>query len=1348
MKRILVMNFFPAFSPPASGGELRYFHLYNYLSKFYDVTLLSPTFSHHQRELIEHSQTFRECRVPKESIHHNLHIEMDKEKIGTEVSALVCSLSAKSANAYHDMYLELYPKADIIIHESPYMLEYDLFFGFDNKPRIYNSYNSESVLVSQMWTGPNAPKYIDHICELEKRLISKADLVFATSRIEADIFIHQFGACANKVKLAPNGIIPGELNLGRRTASSERKKAIFIGSAHPPNIEAVEFIVYGLCDRCPSIDFYIAGSCCDNFNSVDKPNVYLCGRVDEQQKNALFESADIAINPMFSGAGTNLKTLEFLSSGIPLVSTDVGARGLDLIDRRHFFLATHDNFSEALNMIISNSSELNSVAASGQNYIDSNYSWEKIAGDVHIALEHLEREQKKPFILLLNDFEVSNPVSGGEIRINRLYVNLSKYYRILLFCLNNTGNLKQTAITPDFVEVSFPKTPEHIREEHKQNKGCQVHVTDIVNSYMGVKNNLLLQAVRTIESTSGVVIFVHPYMASLLEVITNRNVIYESLNCETELKASMLSGRHGYRKHIKQVEYLERLVAKRSCFIVSVSDDDHPSLKKLAPVGTEIVTVKNGVDIDPDFQGTDYASVKEIFNGHPIILFIGSAHKPNIDALSFIVGELAPVFSNCYFAIVGTVCGTLTTPKPSNVLLFNKLDELYKDVILRISDVAINPMFSGSGSNLKLAEYFAYQLPVVTTLVGARGYNIEHYRDALVCERSQFSSNLSQLLGNKALQETLSQNGYDHARKFLDWAFLAKRFHGLLQSRLLDTDIKRLLVVTYRFTDPPLGGAEVYLLNVIKQLDSLGTFFIHLVAPDIYDIHNKFHFSTEFTSSVDSHHFLEENNVSITTFPTDKLPNSVMYRNAKELFMVWMKEFVESSLRYIGRYTEPLLMGGWHFPEKMEERLEIWSSNEALVFVDGAHEILISALSPKKRSLKIYADEKLVYNQKQKGVFDIRLELKGAKIIKLLIDPVYVEKVDPRPLGIRVFHMACLKENSNTAKEIKFDRCYRDFLREFFLDEYVSEMIQIARHRDVAVDNLFQTTRGPNSKQLEEWLDAKIKNYDVVLGHSIPFKTSILATNYAKKHGKPVVLLPHFHFDDEFYHWNSYYTALQRADSVITSPKASIPFFYEKINAKTRDVPGGGVFKEEFENVDSASFAELYGSELPFVLVLGRKSGAKNYSCVIEAVKKVNQEKRVCEVVLIGKNEDGRAIEKSEAIYLGEQARKVVLGALQECMCVINMSESESFGIVVLEAWMMKKPVIANEKCPAFVELVDNGINGLLAAKHSLCDTIKFIIDNPNKAKLMGNNGFEKVSDNYTWESIGKKINTLLIDSL
>ncbi|MDZ5610893.1 glycosyltransferase, partial [Bacillus pseudomycoides] len=123
-----------------------------------------------------------------------------------------------------------------------------------------------------------------------------------------------------KIKLAPNGVSPNQWIKNKKKSNSQHS-ALFIGSEYAPNIEAVDFIIHDLTDKCPDIKFVIAGGCCNSFCHIKKSNLILLGRVHHRQKLNLFSYADIAINPMFSGAGVNLKTLEYLSSGLPLFST-------------------------------------------------------------------------------------------------------------------------------------------------------------------------------------------------------------------------------------------------------------------------------------------------------------------------------------------------------------------------------------------------------------------------------------------------------------------------------------------------------------------------------------------------------------------------------------------------------------------------------------------------------------------------------------------------------------------------------------------------------------------------------------------------------------------------------------------------------------------------------------------------------------------------------------------------------------------------------------------------------------------------------------------------------------------
>lgn len=1343
MKKILVLNFFPAFVPPASGGELRYYHIYNELSQYYDVTLLSPTFSNHKLEIVNHSDTFREYRIPKENIHDELHIKIDREKICSEVSALVCAKSADYPNQYHLYYNKLYKDCDIIIHDNPYMLNYDLYFGIDNKPRIYNSYNFEYSLISQLWNKKNGQNYLNYIYELEKKLVEKSDLVFAISEEERKKFISTFKVKEEKIKLSPNGIIPDEYLKMRLDYSfnSEKKKAFFIGSGHPPNIEAVKFIIENLSHNCPDVDFIVAGSCCNPFKSLDKKNVKLLGLIDERTKNELFATVDLAINPMFSGAGTNLKTLEFLSAGIPMISTAVGVRGLNLIDNEQFILADENNFGVKIKELVSNPLTREYLSNKGKEYINTNYSWNKIALNMHQEIEAMtiKEKNKKETILLLNDFPVANPSGGGEIRINKLYSNLSQDYRIILICFNNDKKINKTNITNNFLEISIPKTEEHLKEEVSINSEFWISATDVVNSYMCNKNEVLMETISNISLFSNFIILQHPYMVMTIENLSKKTIIYESLNSEIKLKEQILQQHPKHNKLIDQVKKVEKLACERSEFIISVSEGDHVYLKKLIDEDKDIITIKNGVEISKA-KNYKYERVKELFNNKPIILFIGSGHPPNIQSVNFIIDDLARNNKEHYYIIVGSVCNAFKRDIPDNVLLFGRLNDEYKEFLFNIADIAINPMLGGSGSNLKLADYFAHKLPTITSRTGARGYDIKNYEEAIICDLQQFDEKINILINDKKLQNTLSKNSYNYVVNNLDWKVLAKQLNKTLKSKF--NNKKKLLVVTYRATNPPLGGAEIYLRNTLKTISNLQDFQIDIATFNIGNLWNKFHFSIDYDKDNNIEIF-NDSNINIIKFTPDTIPETKLYKNAKLLYDNWIEESIKVSLRNIDKYTQPVLLGGWHYPEKVNSNYEIWSSGDSYIYVNNIEELDISGYCPSKKTLFFYLDNEIILKKEAYKNFNVKLNNIKGKVLKLSVEKFYVENKDPRPLGIRIYSLTY--SLSEEIFNLPLDVDYKKYLKEYDLDLYIDEMIDIADNRNENIEELFQFTRGPVSLELNKWLDKNISNYDIVLGHSIPFNTSVIAQKYADKYNIPVVLLPHFHIDDEFYYWKYFIKAIKNCTKTIVAPQASINYLYRKIEDNYVYVPGGGIHKEEYNEIDGQQFLQYYNSELPFVFVLGRKAGAKNYKWVIDAVKKVNTKRKICNLVMIGKDEDKDKVDEKDVIYLGEQNRDVVLGALKECMCLVNMSQSESFGIVILEAWMQNKPVIVNENCPAFTELVEDKVNGLYANKSNLHEKINYLLNNKHERERMGKSGRNIVHENYTWESIGSKINTILL---
>ncbi|POO76549.1 glycosyl transferase family 1 [Bacillus sp. MBGLi97] len=388
MKKILVLNHFPIVNPPISGGTLRYYHLYKELSNYYDVTLLSQT-SKNKSTTYRHSSNFTEYKVQKDSLYKKVNQKLKISEANYERELIINMKLTTHSTIYSKLYENLYKNCDIIIHESPYLLEYDRYIGLDNKHRIYNSHNHEYVLAKKIWKNKDARRYLPYIYNLEKKLVKHSDLIFVTSENERLSIRNMYNKDPQKIKLAPNGIIPSQWLPKKEEVYTEKTFALFIGSDYPPNINAVDFIIQNLADKCCNIEFLIAGRCCNPFFTVKKPNIKLLGHISHWQKLKLFAFADIAINPIFTGAGINLKTLEFLSAGIPLFSSGFGVRGLNLTNKRHYIHAEQEDFSEKINQFCSDKLFLSEMSSRAQKYINEKFTWCNIAKSIQRDIEEI-----------------------------------------------------------------------------------------------------------------------------------------------------------------------------------------------------------------------------------------------------------------------------------------------------------------------------------------------------------------------------------------------------------------------------------------------------------------------------------------------------------------------------------------------------------------------------------------------------------------------------------------------------------------------------------------------------------------------------------------------------------------------------------------------------------------------------------------------------------------------------------------------------------------------------------------------------------------------------------------------
>jgi glycosyltransferase involved in cell wall biosynthesis len=90
----------------------------------------------------------------------------------------------------------------------------------------------------------------------------------------------------------------------------------------------------------------------------------------------LYERAAVCVVPLRAGSGVRVKILEALAAGVPVVSTSVGAEGLDLIPGTHLLIADEPQaFANALLTLLASPERRATLAAAGRAQVLERYDW-------------------------------------------------------------------------------------------------------------------------------------------------------------------------------------------------------------------------------------------------------------------------------------------------------------------------------------------------------------------------------------------------------------------------------------------------------------------------------------------------------------------------------------------------------------------------------------------------------------------------------------------------------------------------------------------------------------------------------------------------------------------------------------------------------------------------------------------------------------------------------------------------------------------------------------------------------------------------------------------------------------
>lgn len=519
----------------------------------------------------------------------------------------------------------------------------------------------------------------------------------------------------------------------------------------------------------------------------DDDRIEFLGFVNDEDAIGLYANA-IAVPYLPYDEDYGLVVIEAMMSGKPVLTTiDAGGPNEFVIDRETGFSVLPDPMAlaERLDCFYEHRSETKQMGLAGRKLVES-ITWENTVNRLldqktqSVTRPNLPKRKKLTIALT---FPVFPARGGGQSRVFHLYRHLAQEFDIEFVSLTNADQLPfQSEIAPRVWETRIPKSAEHHRQEQAIEQLVGLPITDVAMPQLYHLTPEYVEALSKSAKTADYIVVSHPYLLPAVQAVSQKPIWYEAHNVELELKKQMLPRNPAGQKLLASVEAVERSCCELSQLIMLCSEQDGRSLNRLYQADlNKMVEVPNGVDTEAIrfLSLRDRAQKKQQLGLSSAFtaFFLGSWHAPNLAAIESIF-EVAESLPDVHFLVVGSAGWAFQGKDyPSNVGFLGEVDEDTKAIVLEISDVALNPVTFGSGTNLKMLEYFAAGIPVISTPTGIRGLGVEPGKQCIVAELEQFGA---AIVSMRSESPEVQLERIEAAKKLVqqnfDWRVIADKF--------------------------------------------------------------------------------------------------------------------------------------------------------------------------------------------------------------------------------------------------------------------------------------------------------------------------------------------------------------------------------------------------------------------------------------------------------------------------------------------------------------------------------------------------------------------------------------------
>jgi len=307
--------------------------------------------------------------------------------------------------------------------------------------------------------------------------------------------------------------------------------------------------------------------------------------------------------------------------------------------------------------------------------------------------------------------------------------------------------------------------------------------------------------VKELAETSDLVIVDHASASPFIADVGDTPVIYNSHNCEAYMAHQLYpKGSEDIAKTVR----MEGNAISGSVAMTYCSPDDMTKMAGFYDI-TKVVShfVPNGGPRSEDVPVANRMKSNKI-------MFVGSGHPPNGVAAKNII-PIANELPDYEFLLCGDSAWAAKDGAPSNVKILGRIPDEELDEYFKESLAFINPMETGSGTHLKMMKALGYSIPIITSTVGARGFEEDEISLSMIIANDT-KSNVEAIrsLSNETVVSKLVSGSKKVFEKY-DWEVIKKDYQNFVGDIIKLSPVKESAIVI------PKVRKKVLLYSIIRN---------------------------------------------------------------------------------------------------------------------------------------------------------------------------------------------------------------------------------------------------------------------------------------------------------------------------------------------------------------------------------------------------------------------------------------------------------------------------------------------------------------------------------------------------